>query len=396
MDRVTCVIGQNFGDEGKGLATDFFSHQSSERNESCLNVLYNGGAQRGHTVELDSGLRHIFHHFGAGTLTGAATYLSQDFIVNPILFRAEMEELKEKGFTPKCFVSPKCIVSTPYDMILNQLIERGREVPHGSCGLGILETRKRNKTEYGFQLRDIRGIEWLRQQLHKIRQWYVPKRLQDLGQGLSERDLQLLYKEELEVNYLNDIAYLLLNTTPANTYIFEDYSHIIFEGGQGLLLSESNESFMPNLTPSYTGSENIIGTLQCAALPPQLPIELCYVTRSYITRHGAGLFPSECEKEDINPLIEDKTNIFNPFQHSLRFGFYDEELTKAARTRDIKLWDKEELYPSVSSFITHLNYTDNQIKVKKDDWIDPVSLAAKVYLSHTKTRGQVKIIERED
>ena len=62
MKNVKVVIGANFGDEGKGLMTDYFAAQAVENKESCLVVLHNGGAQRGHTVVTPEGYRHVFHH----------------------------------------------------------------------------------------------------------------------------------------------------------------------------------------------------------------------------------------------------------------------------------------------------------------------------------------------
>ena len=78
--RARVVIGSNFGDEGKGLTVDYLCHQGAG-----VVVRFNGGAQAGHTVCLDR-LRHVFSHFGSGTLRGVPTYLSQFFIVNPIMF----------------------------------------------------------------------------------------------------------------------------------------------------------------------------------------------------------------------------------------------------------------------------------------------------------------------
>ena len=98
---IKVVVGANFGDEGKGLMTDCFCHQSSVKGEKCLVVLHNGGAQRGHTVVTPEGGRHVFHHFGSGTFVGADTYLSEDFILNPMVFRQEWEELKTLGVSPK-------------------------------------------------------------------------------------------------------------------------------------------------------------------------------------------------------------------------------------------------------------------------------------------------------
>ena len=86
--KVKIVIGSNYGDECKGLATHYFS-QCRDSGTRCLNVLFNGGSQRGHTVELKNEYRHIFHHFGSGTLSNADTYFDQNFILNPIVFVTE-------------------------------------------------------------------------------------------------------------------------------------------------------------------------------------------------------------------------------------------------------------------------------------------------------------------
>jgi adenylosuccinate synthase len=64
---------------------------------------------------------------------------------------------------------------------------------------------------------------------------------------------------------------------------------------------------------------NIIGNKSCE-------IEVCYVTRTYITRHGAERFDTECNKSEINDHIIDLTNIPNPFQDSIRYGFIDDDI----------------------------------------------------------------------
>lgn len=54
------VIGANYGDEGKGLITDYLAALD---HSNTLVVRFNGGAQAGHTVQTPSGLRHVFSHF---------------------------------------------------------------------------------------------------------------------------------------------------------------------------------------------------------------------------------------------------------------------------------------------------------------------------------------------
>ena len=142
MKDIKIVIGANFGDEGKGLMVDYFSQKPNS-----IVVCSNGGAQRGHTVTTPNGIRHIFHHFGSGVLNQASTYLSEDFIVNPIIFKQEYDELMNLNYVPNnIYINQNCIVTTPFDMMANQIIEESRgKNKHGSCGLGIFETIKRNK-----------------------------------------------------------------------------------------------------------------------------------------------------------------------------------------------------------------------------------------------------------
>ena len=86
MKELNIVIGANYGDEGKGLVTNAVTKNNG------LVILGNGGAQRGHTVVHD-GIRHVFHHFGSATLKGAASYASAAFLLNPVEYSREVNEL---------------------------------------------------------------------------------------------------------------------------------------------------------------------------------------------------------------------------------------------------------------------------------------------------------------
>ena len=73
MKEVKVVIGANYGDEGKGLMTNYFARQADKKHKKCLNILFNGGAQRGHTVE-NGDFRHVFHAFGAASYQDVDTF----------------------------------------------------------------------------------------------------------------------------------------------------------------------------------------------------------------------------------------------------------------------------------------------------------------------------------
>ena len=134
------VIGAVYGDEGKGLMTDYLAGKYIKQGKSVAVVRFNGGAQAGHTVNRN-GMRHVFKHFGSGTLAGADTILSRHFILNPIAFFQELEDLNAKlsgGIKGVIYVENDCMVTTPFDIFINQALELKRgDARHGSCGMGI-------------------------------------------------------------------------------------------------------------------------------------------------------------------------------------------------------------------------------------------------------------------
>lgn len=327
MTNVKVVIGSNFGDEGKGLMTDYFCHQATSKNENCIVVLSNGGAQRGHTVTTPEGRRHVFHHFGSGTFVGADTYFCDKYIINPMVFREEYEELRSMGYSPKVFAHHNCMWSTPYDMMLNQIIESSRgDNRHGSCGMGIWETIVR----YGctkvphtmFDFNSMLNKEKLLY-LKAIKDVYAKMRLNALNVNMSNEWTDIFSSDVLINNFISDVGFMCDNVTWVDDSVLSSYKNVVFENGQGLLLDQNNVEYGDNTTPSNTGIKNPHEII--SSVLPNSSVEVCYVSRTYLTRHGAGRFDEECEKEFINSSMVDHTNVPNPFQGSIRYGRLDAE-----------------------------------------------------------------------
>lgn len=342
MRNIKIVIGANFGDEGKGLMTDYFCHQAEQRNENCIVVLHNGGAQRGHTVTTPTGIKHVFHHFGSGTFCEADTYCSKDFILNPMIFSQEFEELKALGYEPKVYIHPLCKISTPFDMILNQIIEEHRSGNrHGSCGMGIYETylrKKLGKHTLLFNELYLLDDEEIKNRLYLMRDEWLPLRLDYEGiKFIPSGWGDIISNSSLITHYIEDLRLLQNNSCKTNDTILTYYKNIVFESGQGLLLDKNNIEYYPHLTPSNTGINNPLEVIT-KSFPNKsdMKIESCYVTRTYLTRHGAGRLDGECHKTEINPNIEDLTNIPNPHQGTLRYAKLDEESLEKRILNDFK------------------------------------------------------------
>ncbi len=91
MQLAVIYQGSDFGDEGKGATVDFLARELS----ASLVVRYCGGSQAAHNVVLPDGRRHVFSQFGAGTLTGTATFLGEHVVANPPAMRREARHLRD-------------------------------------------------------------------------------------------------------------------------------------------------------------------------------------------------------------------------------------------------------------------------------------------------------------
>lgn len=378
--EIKVVIGASYGDEGKGLMTNCFCKNASDTGKRCLTVLHNGGAQRGHTVSLKNGTRHVFHHLSSGTFYGSDTYLADSFIINPLVFFDEHFKLMPHV---EVFYSSKCKWSTPFDMMINQIAEDSRgDNRHGSCGFGIWETIVRYNNTKTVSFRKFISMDQTKKinYLKEIRDNYLPKRLAELNiNEISDEWKETIEDERLIENFIEDCKYFDTHAIEETGFILKRYPFIVFEGAQGLLLSQDTGENEKHTTPSYTGAENPVRLIQ--TLTGKNNVEVCYVTRTYLTRHGAGPFKEECPKEEINPDMIDNTNVPNGYQGTLRYGKLDVDALTARIKADFKKFD---FLPGtqISLAITHLNETLGMIPTEKGK-ISPCNIdIPKLYFSY--------------
>ena len=365
IKNIAVITGANYGDEGKGLGTYQFCKSFIKKGLNPLVICHNGGAQRGHTV-IHEGTRHVFRHVGSGFFLDCPTYLSEDFILNPIIFREEYEELLEKGveLDNKVFVSEKCLVTTPYEMFLNDMKERKRnKSKHGSCGLGIFETIQRNK-EVNFAIGDL----YISATTHKIKSEinkYFNKCVEEENLFKYKKDyMNDPMLTDIINTYFEDLKFMyskiqIINSEDEKDFL-ERYDSLVFEGAQGLLLDQNNKEGFPHLTPSNTGADNPIKILSNLDLSNLDWIEVCYITRTYLTRHGAGHLENECSKEEVNSIMYDKTNVPNEYQDTLRYGYLDINKLIKRVNNDFKKYESLNCNDKVfkTYLMTHMNEFD--------------------------------------
>lgn len=321
MKQARIVIGANFGDEGKGLMTDYFARAQGGR--GTLVARFNGGAQAGHTVVTEPGIRHVFSHFGAGTLAGAETLLTRHFIANPMVFGREHGALVRLGVSPRVQLDSRALITTPYDMLINEMVETTRGAGrHGSVGLGINETVTRSEAadfhlSAGMARRDPGGV---RAALGRILHEWVPRRVAALGIGAEyERRKALVTSATLVENWLLVLDEFLRDVqVRADVDVLREHERVVFEGAQGLALDQARGTF-PHVTRSHTGVRNVVELMN--ELPPA-GLAVTYATRAYMTRHGAGPLQGELGGKPF-PGVYDQTNVPHAFQGRLRYALLD-------------------------------------------------------------------------
>lgn len=306
------VIGSAFGDEGKGRHVDYLASKLDK--DKTVVIRFNGGSQAGHNVLTPDNKHHTFGHFGSGSFLGLPTYLTSDFICNPIIFRKEYEELERlMGEAPIVYLHKNAMVTTPYDMLCNQIIENIRDKNrHGSCGLGINATVLRYENDidniyYNMINCDSDNIMNILSKAKNYTIIELSKYCSSHHVNYSDNSLTklLINDEDIIRAYLKDLKFMKDHTiiVDSSDKVYERFSNLIFEGAQGLMLDRYNKAYRPYLTTSRTGTTNIKKELDIIANYDIVrSIDLCidYCTRCYMTRHGSGRFDSEFDSHTVN------------------------------------------------------------------------------------------------
>lgn len=365
-NNVKIVIGANYGDEGKGMMTRYFAQEGLAAAARTIVIFHNGTAQRGHTVDYTPKLRHVYHHFCSATADGVPTYYAKTFLLHPMTFRQEWMELLNEHLMPrgmKMLCDPECAVITPFDMAADHVTEAhiamlNGEREFGSCGFGSWCATDRmprlNYTirdfwnhftdiEYNEMMRQIKNECLSQLMLRGVDFDKIPEYRAYFTEG-SEKYQIILEK------FKADLKFFMAHTT-AMTYenVWKAFTYHVFENGQGLGLDMNVGNKWH--TTSNTGMTNPFAMLKDK---PNFKAEVCYVTRSYLTRHGVGPLEEAVEKNQINTDMYDKTNVHNDFQGSLRYGYLEDDEQAARIIKDFTpIMGDNRFYYNMA--ITHCN-----------------------------------------
>lgn len=281
----TVILGGHWGDEGKGKVVDLLAHRFQ------YNARYSGGANAGHTVVNDAG-SFALHQAPSGVFQpGVTTMLAAGVVVDPRALLEEMSELEGRGVDlSRFYISERAHIVMPYHRALDRYLEDTRgEGRIGTTGKGIGPAYSDKVARDGLRMGDMldtdsferavkRGFECSNARLVNI----FGAEPMDIDEGIQlAREWAVLLRprvcdveHELRAAHRNGQAILL-------------------EGAQGALLDVDAGSY-PFVTSSSTGAA---GALTSVGLPPSAIDSVVAVLHAYMTRVGAGPFPTELHDE---------------------------------------------------------------------------------------------------
>ncbi|MEY5023495.1 MAG: hypothetical protein RL569_408 [Actinomycetota bacterium] len=275
------LVGAQWGDEGKGKATDLLGDRVD------YVVRYQGGNNAGHTVVIGD-KKFALHLLPSGILTPECTPVIGNGVVVDleVLFR-EIDGLNEKGVdTSKLLISANAHVITPYHVIVDKVSERflGKRAI-GTTGRGIGPTYGDKMGRLGIRIQDLFDPSIL---LQKVEGALLQKN--DLLVKIYNRaavrpqevvDHLLSYAERLRP-MVADTA-LVLNNALA------EGKTVLLEGGQGTLLDVDHGTY-----PFVTSSNPTAGGATTGSgIGPTKITGVIGILKAYTTRVGSGPFPTE-------------------------------------------------------------------------------------------------------
>jgi len=281
----TCVIGLQWGDEGKGKVVDFLVDQFD------VVVRYGGGANAGHTVVV-GGDRFALHQLPSGILRPNITnMITCGSVVDPAVLLGEIASLGERGIHVggNLRISERAHVVMPYHRLEDQRAERvarpGEKLGTTSRGIGPCYGDKVGR-RWGLRLCDLLQADRLRERLAAI----VAHKNAYFASLYDERvplDAGALTEECLAFG--EQLRPFVGNTTVELHNLMKQGKRVLFEGAQGCMLDIDHGTY-PYVTSSSTGVD---GVSSGAGVPPAAIGAVLGVVKAYATRVGEGPLPTE-------------------------------------------------------------------------------------------------------
>jgi adenylosuccinate synthase len=282
-----CVVGLQWGDEGKGKVVDILAEKTD------IVVRYGGGANAGHTVIIGE-TRFALHLMPSGAVRpGTACVIANGVVVDPEVLLQEIQGLNDKGISldGRLFISENAHVVLDYHKLEDRLREEAlgkHKIGTTARGIGPCYADKIGRS-YAIRMADLRNLTVLREKLETVVA-YKNKLFAAMYNAAPMNAGEIFEKCKL---WSGKLAGHITNTTEYLHNALDAKKNILFEGAQGALLDLDHGTF-PFVTSSNASA---LGLGAGCGVPGQRVDRYLGVVKAYMTRVGAGPFPAEQDNE---------------------------------------------------------------------------------------------------
>jgi len=313
------IIGAQWGDEGKGKATDLLGGRVP------YVVRYQGGNNAGHTVVTPDGERYALHLIPSGILTpGCTPVIGNGVVIDPGVLLSELAGLEERGVdTSKLVISADAHLIMPHHRALDRVTERYLGASKvGTTGRGIGPAYGDKVARVGIRIQDLLDPGILRAKLDAV----LRERNQILVKVYNRKaiDVEETYEEYL--GYADVLAPRIADTRLLLAEALDRDEWVLLEGSQGTLLDIDHGTY-----PFVTSSSPTAGGASAGSgIGPTRIKKVVGILKAYTTRVGSGPFPTELHDQFGEYLLKQGGEVGVTTGRDRRCGWFDAVIARYA------------------------------------------------------------------
>ncbi len=313
------LIGAQWGDEGKGKATDLLGEQLQ------WVVRYQGGNNAGHTVVLPNGEKFALHLIPSGILTPAVTnVIGNGVVVDPGVLLTELAGLESRGVdTSRLLLSADAHLIMPYHVAIDKVTERflgAKKI--GTTGRGIGPCYQDKIARVGVRVADVLDEKILTQKVEAALEF----KNQVLVKIYNRKALDPQQVVEEVLTQAEGFKHRISDTRLELNLALERGETVLLEGSQGTLLDVDHGTY-PYVTSSNPTSG---GAAVGSGIGPTKITTVLGILKAYTTRVGSGPFPTELFDEFGVYLADKGGEVGVTTGRGRRTGWFDAVIARYA------------------------------------------------------------------
>ncbi len=324
------LVGVQWGDEGKGKATDLLGVGTNSRGDEPAPrvdyvVRYQGGNNAGHTVVTPEGVSYALHLVPSGVLApGVVPVIGNGVVVDPGVLLEEIAQLEARGVScERLLISADAHLVMPHHRALDRVAERYLGSARiGTTGRGIGPTYGDKVGRVGIRVQDLLDPGILRQKLELV----LREKNQVLAKVYNRKAIDAAEVVAEYLGYAEALRPRVADTGLVLNRALDEGKVVLLEGSQGTLLDVDHGSY-PFVTSS---SPTAGGACAGSGIGPTRISRVVGIVKAYTTRVGAGPFPTELSDATGERLRTVGGEIGVTTGRPRRTGWYDAVLARYA------------------------------------------------------------------